>query len=238
MAGELKLFYTSGSDVQEAYPGETRKSIGGRVTSVSVSGEKNSIFGIVSLRMLSSATEEYRCLVLKNISTSAIENLKFYFDVPILAAETDPDDLAPAPGEGDQWIVPPDGEGKWKDKDGKLATFTSGAWVFTFANFNKFALGFVELANVTVGETVFEKSHVTRTENVYEPPPGVEFTEADGLAAIVDVGDGALAAGKSIGVWIKRKTLTFSFVNDDLVANKGGIIVEETIPWKFSYDVI
>ena len=229
----LELYYSSGSDVFDDYTGEPRKSIGGYLTDVQAPSDTlKALFGTVSIRMLTEGVTDYRMLYLK--STKDITALDVHTDVPLVASVVNPVDLAPAPSLGDAWIVPEDGEGDWIGKDGKKATYNGASWDFDFAPFTQWAYAFVEPTDL-VDDPITGK-HVRRTENVFQPPSGLTFTSADAEANKIAIGDGTLAAGGVLGMWIKRTTVATVFEKEDLVKDGGGVKVEESITLKFSFD--
>lgn len=247
MANELKLYYSSGTSTTNEFSGEPKKSIGGIITATQIPNTFRNLFGNISLKMLTDGVEDYRCIYLKNTSSSDdISNLRFYVDTPIVAAVTDPADLAPAPTLGDEYIVPANAEGAWFKAqegnatvniyEGKLATYNGSGWDFSFAPFAEYEFGFVAPIDIELNEETLTESYVGQTENVFQSPSGVSFVSANGQANEVTVGTGDLLATKQVAMWIKRKTKAFPILSDDLVIDEGGIVEDESIVIKLSYD--
>ena len=233
MANELKIYYTSGTKTTDVYSKEPRKSTGGYKTASEVAGNLKSLFGSVSAKMLSEGSTDYRCVFIKNESGGAMSLLKFYFDVNLEAASPDPSVLTPINGE--KWIVPTGGIGLWANQDGRLATYVTASltWTFSFAEFSTFSLGFETGTSVTIPTA---GTQVETIDDVYTPPSGITFTEADGSVAAITIGDGTLASNGLLAVWIKRETSAFSFTNDELILDAGAIEEQDDIPMVFAYD--
>ncbi len=239
MANELQIFYSSGSKITNAFSGEVRKSIGGVLTATQPGDVLRNLFGTISLKALSDGSTEYRMVFLRNVGVGSddISNLKLFADVPIVAPVVDPDNLIPAPSTGDKWIVPTGGLGLWLDKDGKQATFNGTDWDFDFAPFGNYRFGFVTPADITLpDDTIITQGFVDLIENVFEAPAGITFGSASSQPNEITIGTGVLNVGDNLGMWIERKVNPFIFVKEDLVLDQGGIVREEIIPLKFTYD--
>ena len=366
MANEISLYYSSGSQVEQTYSGQPRKSVGGIITSIKVPQNINALFGKISLKMLNEGSEDYRMVFLKNdglegiigeastgsitvvnnaitaldvltiggeiftegtewitgatsvdtatnianainlngtlfplitatpngnvvdllaktvgtagdaitivytdsgsgisivlsganltggvdtILNADISLLNIYVDVPSVAVVQDPADLVPSPVSGDRWIVPQGAKGLWlkqnsvdnsiNEYEGKIATYNGSGWTFSFSSFSLFEFGFQAPIDIAIGdkdETILEESFVAPIENVFEPPYGVEFLDADTEPNKLQIGDGNLLIAKKIGVWIKRTVKPFSINGFDLITDEGGIVKDEITPIVFTYD--
>jgi len=145
-----------------------------------------------------------------------------------------------------KWIVPASAVGLWlkqnednnsiNENEGKVATWDGVAWVFAFSPFAKFEFGFVNPIDVTLGDTILEKSFVNKIGNVFEQPSGITFLSADGSDNELTIGTGNLAAGEQIGMWIKRIVDKFKINSFDLITDDGGIVLDEVTPILFTYD--
>jgi hypothetical protein len=236
----LKLYYSSGSASSQTFTGEARKSIGGIITDVALpNGGMNSLFGDVSLRMLSEKVSDYRGVFLKNIHpTQNITLLNVYADVPLLAGTLDPATLTPV--TGDKYVVPTGAVGAWLGKDGKKAVWNGTAWVFSFAPFTSWEFGFSAAGNTTIVEgdddVIITNGYVRPLENIFEAPLGVDFYDANGSGDALQIGSGVLNAGQKVFMWMRRAVV--QGVNDnDLVTDEGTIITQEDIPVVFNYDI-
>ena len=177
-----------------------------------------------------------------------ITDLKLYLDLPVTATVDDPSLLVPAPVVGDKWIVPTTAVGDWfvPDADdatintavGKKAVYDGVNWIFSFAPFSDFEFGFVAPIDVVLYNqgkaTTLQGSYVEPIENVFEQPSGIEFVGADTLANEILIGD--LSVDSSIGMWVKRKIDLFRIQSFDLIKDEGGIVLDEVIPFVFTYD--
>lgn len=229
----LELYYSSGDENSNAYSGQPKKSIGGFLTDVKVPSDTlRALFGVVSLKSLSEGKSEYRMVFVKNANAENLTLWKVWVELPTETATLNPDDLAPAPSDGDEYIVPEGGQGAWSGQDGKKATYvdaTSG-WTFSFANFCKYEFGFVSVADTTEGK------FVRRIENVFQAPSGIVFTSADGVDNKLLIGDGTFKSGEYLGIWVKRVVQKRTFTGDDLTCDEGAIKVDESITIKFEYE--
>lgn len=229
----LELYYSSGSDVLDSYTGEPRKSIGGYQTSTKVPDNTlKALFGTVSQKMIFDGRTDYRMVYLK--TTINITALDLYVDRPDVSPELNPADLTP--NDGDQYIIPEGATGVWEGRDGRLATYVAatGLWTITFAPFAKYEFAFVSPTD-KVDDPLTGK-FVNKTENVFQPPSGLAFVSLDGVGNKDTIGSGTYSANDVIGVWIKRTITSTTFTVDDLVLNEGGIVLNEQVTLKFSYD--
>lgn len=228
----MKIYYTSGSLATDEFE-EIRKSIGGFQTNLEVSGGLNQLFGTVSLRMISEELSDYRCVIIENDTQNDYSNLNIYTDTPQVASQKDPDNLSSV-NEGDQYIVPQDAEGDWIGLDGKWVIYNGSSWDVKFRPFALFRYGFVSVDNITDGN--IQGSAVRKSEDIFSRPSGVDFFSADGSASAVTIGDGNLAAGEKIAVWIERQVKSFEPVSDDFSDNEGAIEQVDEIDIVFEYD--
>jgi hypothetical protein len=232
----LKLYYSTGNENTREFDGQPKKSIGGiRTTQQLPSGGLSSLFGTVSARMLSEGITDYRGFYIN--SAAALTLLSVYADVPVVHSSTTPPST---PTLGDKYIVPTAAVDAWLGKDGKQATWSGTAWVFTFAPFAQFAFGFQTPTNIDIIESsaivTMTDGYVSQLETIFNFPIGVDFFTADGLANKIAIGDGVFNSNEWLYVWIRRSVNKTIIDLDDLTVNEGGIVAQDDVPIVFTYD--
>lgn len=252
MAGQLKLYYSSGSSLTTEFGKDPAESIGGVITDVEVVDGLNNLFRTLSQKSLSDGLKEYRIIFLKNIGDAEIADLQFYHKVPATTNETDPSALAP--NDGDEYIVPSNATGEWLNKDGMKATYVlaTTSWNFDFPPFSNYKFGFIAPVDITINDTLYTGSFVDTLDSIFEKPFGVSFIEADDVdgSTQVTIGDGTLGVDDILAMVIERSVekqklpdLWYSCpddsAGDETTRNPGEatkIIDEQTESIIFNYD--
>jgi len=217
MAGELKLYYSSGSALTNEFGKDPSESIGGIITSVEVVGGLNNLFRSISQKAISEGSTEYRIIFLKNIGADTLTTLEFYKKVPATTVEIDPSAIGGL-SDGDEYIVTEGATGDWDGQDGKKATYVlaTTSWTFDFASFATFEFGFISPVDIELDDVTLTASYVDPLETVFEPPFGVTFVEADDVdgSTKVGIGDGSYVADEILAMVIKRSVTATTFDND------------------------
>jgi hypothetical protein len=94
----------------------------------------------------------------------------------------------------------------------------------------KFEIAFVQLSN---------KGEMQSVQSSYSQPYNVEFSEADGIANAVNIGN--LGIGQKIGIWFKKilniDTITNEYSNANLELNGDLIESPEDINFQINWDI-
>lgn len=231
----IRFYYTTGVIYSQRYSGQPSDSIGGLVTNVPIGNGLNNLFGIVSKHSLTNGVEDYRCIFMQNLTGSDLTDLSFHMDVAILASDPDPAVAAPAPSPGDKFIVPENGVGAWKDKDGQEANWDGAKWIFDIADFEKFEFAFLVPQDFELNDTLLTKAFVTQNLTPFIPP-AVTFASANGSANATTIGTGDFSENDWLAVWIKRTIKKEEIPKDFLTKDAGPYKREKPIDLVFTYD--
>lgn len=194
----IKLFYSSGSLVDSSFTKQPSKSIGGLMTTQSISGGVGSLFGTVSNTQIEKGAKEYRCIYVQNTDLNKeVKDIKLWINKNYTVTnQINPNSLSP--NNGDKFLVPKGAIEQWLGYDGQIATFNNLLWSFELNKFANYSFSLEETAQLL--------------NNGNSEPFGLTSTSADstdnGTTGFFSIGD--LAPLQSKPLWIYRTISKYS----------------------------
>lgn len=236
----IQYFYSNGSLTPIDFEKQPSKSIGGNITTQSIKGNLNSLFGNVSLNQLyGQNTIEYRCIYLKNTNNQLANNIKFWIQKDyIITDEINPLNLTLS--DGDKYLIPVGAISSWAGYDGYVGTYKAfdNTWTFKPKEFCEYKFA-CEPIN-TIAQVL---------DNSLTEPWGLEFVSADSYDSSATgtisleslVGTAFLNEGDYVALWIQRTVNSQPITNkllESLSVQQGfPMLVKETISFNLEYEL-